>query len=71
MTEQARREQRGEQGQEPWALRGVFLASASRGTVLVSSDATLTPSGARESARRLLAAADDAERQGLEGSASS
>jgi hypothetical protein len=46
-----------------WAIRGAAGAAASRGAVLASGDATLTPEGAREYARRLMAAADDAERQ--------
>jgi hypothetical protein len=46
-----------------WAIEGAAGASASRGAVLVSGQATLTPDGAREYARRLAQAADDAERQ--------
>lgn len=46
-----------------WALRGAVSSAASRGLVLHSGDSTLTVEGAREVARRLLQAADDAERQ--------
>jgi hypothetical protein len=46
-----------------WAIRGAASAAASRGAVLASADATLTPAGAREYAARLLAAAIDAEAQ--------
>jgi hypothetical protein len=56
-----------EQPAEPWAYRGAASSSASRGRVLHSADAELSPAGAREVARRLLQAADDAERQQREG----
>lgn len=48
---------------EQWALHGAICSSASRGTVSVSADATLTPAGAREAARRLIQSADDADAQ--------
>jgi dTDP-4-dehydrorhamnose reductase len=46
-----------------WALH-VAVAAASRGKINVVADATLSPTAARAYARSILAAADDAERQG-------
>jgi len=46
-----------------WAIQGAASCAASRGAVLVSGGATLTPEGAREYARRILQSAEDAERQ--------
>ena len=43
--------------------RGITGVTASRGAVHVVADATLSPAAARAYARRILAAADDAERQ--------
>jgi len=43
--------------------RGITGATASRGAVHVVADATLSPAAARAYARRILAAAEDAERQ--------
>lgn len=48
---------------EPWSYRGAASVAASRGILLVRADADLSPDGAREYARRILAAADDADRQ--------
>lgn len=48
---------------DTWAISGAGAAAATRGAVNVKADAILTPAGAREYARRILAAADDAERQ--------
>jgi hypothetical protein len=44
--------------------RHVTGAAASRGKINVVADATLSPTAARAYARSILAAADDAERQG-------
>jgi hypothetical protein len=46
-----------------WALH-VACAAASRGKVNLVADATLSPTDARAYARSILAAADDADRQG-------
>jgi hypothetical protein len=46
-----------------WAISGAAGAAATRGAVSVSGGAILTPEGAREYARRVCQAADDAERQ--------
>jgi len=46
-----------------WALH-VACAAPSRGKVNLVADATLSPTAARAYARSILAAADDAERQG-------
>jgi dTDP-4-dehydrorhamnose reductase len=46
-----------------WASH-VMGAAASRGKINVVADATLSPTAARAYARTILAAADDAERQG-------
>jgi len=46
-----------------WALH-VAGAAASGGKINVVADATLSPTAARAYARSILAAADDAERQG-------
>ena len=46
-----------------WAIDGAAGVSASRSAVLISGGGILTPNGAREYARRVLAAADDADRQ--------
>jgi len=43
--------------------RNIAGVTASRGRVNVVADATLSPAAARAYARRILAAADDAERQ--------
>jgi hypothetical protein len=43
--------------------RNVTGVAASRGAVHVVADATLSPAAARAYARRILAAAEDAERQ--------
>ena len=45
-----------------WALH-IAGVDASRGSVNVVADATLSPAAARTYARRILAAAEDAERQ--------
>jgi hypothetical protein len=44
-----------------WALDTGTAVAASRGRVNVVANATLTPERARDLARRLLAAADDAD----------
>jgi hypothetical protein len=43
--------------------RSITVVAASRGAVHVVADATLSPAAARAYARRILAAAEDAERQ--------
>ena len=43
--------------------RSITGVAASRGAVHVVADATLSPAAARAYARRILAAAEDAERQ--------